>query len=118
MKQRQLKSQLRLKRKAEIVSVSLSSKVLSLRLIVMSTNLEYRARERQRKRESERQASEAQRRKGRQGFIQTECGVTKRIMVRNGVEYLVCFWYVPLYTLHVCQRTFHDPVTGLVIYFD
>ena len=84
----------------------------------MSTNLEYRARERQRKRESERQASEAQRRKGRQGFIQTECGVTKRIMVRNGVEYLVCFWYVPLYTLHVCQRTFHDPVTGLVIYFD
>ena len=35
----------------------------------MSTNLEYRARERQRKRESERQASEAQREKGRQGYI-------------------------------------------------
>ena len=34
----------------------------------MSTNLEYRARERQRKRESGRQASEAQREKGRQGF--------------------------------------------------
>ena len=34
----------------------------------MSTNLEYRARERQRKRESRRQASEAQREKGRQGF--------------------------------------------------
>ena len=32
----------------------------------MSTNLEYRARERQRKRESRRQASEAQREKGRQ----------------------------------------------------
>ena len=34
----------------------------------MSTNLEYRARERQRKRESGRQASEAQREKGQQGF--------------------------------------------------
>ena len=34
----------------------------------MSTNLEYRARERQRKKESGRQASEAQREKGRQGF--------------------------------------------------
>ena len=34
----------------------------------MSTNLEYRARERQRKRESGRQASEAQREKGWQGF--------------------------------------------------
>ena len=35
----------------------------------MSTNLEYRARERQRKRESGRQASKAQRGKGRQaGF--------------------------------------------------
>ena len=32
----------------------------------MSTNLEYRARERQRKRESRRQASEAQREKGRE----------------------------------------------------
>ena len=32
----------------------------------MSTNLEYRAGERQRKRESRRQASEAQREKGRQ----------------------------------------------------
>ena len=32
----------------------------------MSTNLEYGARERQRKRESRRQASEAQREKGRQ----------------------------------------------------
>ena len=39
-----------------------------LRSIVMSTNLEYRARERQRKRESGRQASEAQREKGQQGF--------------------------------------------------
>ena len=34
----------------------------------MSTNLEYRARERQRKKERGRQASEAQREKGRQGF--------------------------------------------------
>ena len=34
----------------------------------MSTNLEYRARETQRKRESKRQASEAQREKGRQRF--------------------------------------------------
>ena len=34
----------------------------------MSTNLKYRARERQRKRESGRQASEAQREKGLQGF--------------------------------------------------
>ena len=34
----------------------------------MSTNLEYRARERQRKKESGRQASEAQREKGGQGF--------------------------------------------------
>ena len=34
----------------------------------MSINLEYRARERQRKKESGRQASEAQREKGRQGF--------------------------------------------------
>ena len=34
----------------------------------MSTNLEYRTRERQRKRESRRQASEAQREIGRQGF--------------------------------------------------
>ena len=34
----------------------------------MSPNLEYRARERQRKRESGRQASEAQRKKARQGF--------------------------------------------------
>ena len=34
----------------------------------MPTNLEYRARERQRKRESRRQASEAQRVKGRQRF--------------------------------------------------
>ena len=34
----------------------------------MSTNLEYRARQRQRKRGSGRQASEAQRDKGRQGF--------------------------------------------------
>ena len=34
----------------------------------MSTNLEYRARETQRKRESRRQASEAQREKGRQRF--------------------------------------------------
>ena len=34
----------------------------------MSTNLEYRASERQRKRECGRQASEAQREKGRQGF--------------------------------------------------
>ena len=34
----------------------------------MSTNLEYRARERLRKRESRRQASEAQREKGRQRF--------------------------------------------------
>ena len=41
---------------------------LKLRLIVMPTNLEYRARERQRKRESRRQASEAQREKGRQTF--------------------------------------------------
>ena len=36
--------------------------------IVMSTNLEYRARETQRKRESRRQASKAQREKGRQRF--------------------------------------------------
>ena len=34
----------------------------------MSTNLEYRTRERQRKRERGRQASEAQRDKGRLGF--------------------------------------------------
>ena len=34
----------------------------------MSTNLEYRTRERQRKRESGRQASEAEREKGLQGF--------------------------------------------------
>ena len=68
VKQRQQKSQLRRKRKAEIVSVSVLSKVLSVDKIVVSTNLEYRARERQRKRESGRQASEAQREKGRQGF--------------------------------------------------
>ena len=34
----------------------------------MPTNLEYRARERQKKRESRRQASEAQREKGRQNL--------------------------------------------------
>ena len=39
------------------------SKVINLRLIVMSTNLEYRARERQTRRESRQQASEAQREK-------------------------------------------------------
>ena len=41
---------------------------ITLRLIVMSTNLEYRARETQKKRESKRQASEAQREKGRRRF--------------------------------------------------
>ena len=51
--------------KAQIVSVSVFSNI-KFRLIVMSTNLEYRARETQRKRESRRQASEAQREKGRQ----------------------------------------------------
>ena len=39
---------------------------ITLRLIVMSTNLEYRARETQKKREIRQQASEAQREKGRQ----------------------------------------------------
>ena len=38
----------------------------------MATNLEYRARERQTKRESRRQASEAQRKKGRQEEEQHE----------------------------------------------
>ena len=52
----------------EIVSVSVFSEVLSLDLIVMSTNLENRARETQRKRESRRQASEAPREKGRQRY--------------------------------------------------
>ena len=65
VKQRQLKTQYRRKRKAEVVTVSVLSKVLlKLRLIVMSTYLEYR--ERQRKRESRRHASEAQREMERQ----------------------------------------------------
>ena len=38
----------------------------------MSTNLEYKARERRRNRESRRQASEAQREKGRQRSIERE----------------------------------------------
>ena len=50
----------------EIVSVSVLSKVIKLRLTVIPTNLEYKAREKQRKRERRRQASGAQREKGRQ----------------------------------------------------
>ena len=40
----------------------------------MSANLEYRAIERQRKRDSGRQASEAQREKGRRRFKKNICG--------------------------------------------
>ena len=62
VKRRQLRSQLRRKWKAKIVSVSVLSRVL----IVMSTNLEHIQKEKDRKRESRRQASEAQREKERQ----------------------------------------------------
>ena len=64
VKQRQLKSQWRRKRKAEIVSVPVL--IMLNRSIVFFTNLEYRAGERQRKRESTRQASTAQQEKGQQ----------------------------------------------------
>ena len=45
---------------------------IKLRLIVMSTNLEYRERKRQIQRESRRQASEAQREKGRQRELERD----------------------------------------------
>ena len=63
VKQRQLNKDENGKRKSFLIRVVQSSK---LSIIVLFTNLKYRERERQRKRESRRQASEAQREKGRQ----------------------------------------------------
>ena len=54
------KKSIKTKLEAEIVSLSMFSKLLKLRIIVMSTNLEYSERERQKTKE---QISEAQARK-------------------------------------------------------
>ena len=64
VKQRQLSKEENGKRKSFLYPMVVQCSKLSK--IVMFTNLKYRETERQRKRESRRQASEAQREKGRQ----------------------------------------------------